>query len=173
MSGRVGIASIGALLALVLQIVLAPNVAIVSTAPSFVVAYAVALAMTLSGTPCYLIAFALGMLGDLLGFGPVGVLPFILLVASFAIDRAQAVFGNGTLFVACVIVVVSVIVVHLAHAAFLVALASSYSAADALRLVAIPQSLYDSVLAVLIYLLLRRMAAPPQAGMAHIGPLAR
>ena len=45
MGARTTIAAIGALLALVLQIVVAPNIAIMGTMPSFVIAYVVAMAI--------------------------------------------------------------------------------------------------------------------------------
>lgn len=174
MGARTTIAAIGALLALVLQIVLAPNIAIAGTMPSFVIAYVVAMAMLLPSTPGYVIAFVLGMLTDLLGYGPVGVLPFILLIAVLSIDYAQKVFGNGTLFVSCIIVVAFVIAVHFFHAAFMVAVTSTYTLGDALLLIAIPQSLYDCIWGVLAYMLLRRILMPAQSsGMPQIGPLGR
>lgn len=163
MEGRPIIAAIGAVVALALQIVLAPNIAIMGVMPSFIIAYVVALAMLLPGLPSYLIAFCLGMFSDLLGYGPVGALPFILLIAVFSIDRAQATFGNGTLFVACIILVVFVLLVHFLHAAFMVAITSTYTVAEAFQLVAIPQGFYDCVIALLIYLAMRRVFVPSQS----------
>ena len=118
MNGRFGIAVLGALLAVVLQIVVAPNIAIMGTMPQFIIVYAVAISLVLPRDQVYVLVFALGMLGDLLGYGPVGALPFILLIASVAIDFAQKTFGNGTLFVSCIIVVAFVIVIHFLHAAY-------------------------------------------------------
>ncbi|MBQ9068977.1 MAG: rod shape-determining protein MreD [Eggerthellaceae bacterium] len=160
MGGRVGIAAIGALLALVLQVVLAPNIAIMGTMPHFVIAYTMVVSLLVPGTPAYVVAFCLGMASDLLGYGPVGALPFILLIMAFAIGRAESAFGNGTVFVSCSILVVFVILAHFLHAAFMVAMTSTYSASEAFLLIAIPQSLYDSVLAVIMYIALRRMFSP-------------
>lgn len=173
MGGRTSIAAIGALLAVVLQVVLAPNIAIFGTTPNFVIAFCVVVAMLLPGTACYVIVFCLGLVADLFGFGPVGALPFILLLCAFLADRAQSTFGNGTLFVSCLIVVAFILLVHFLHAAFMLAVTSSYTASEAFLLIAIPQSLYDCVLAVLLYVLLRRVFNPGQASMANVGPLAR
>ncbi len=74
MSGRFGIAILGALLAVVLQIVLAPNIAIMGTMPHFIIAYAVAISLVLPRNQVYVLVFVLGMIGDLLGYGPVGAL---------------------------------------------------------------------------------------------------
>ena len=171
MSGRFGIAILGALLAVVLQIVLAPNIAIMGTMPHFIIAYAVAISLVLPRNQVYVLVFVLGMIGDLLGYGPVGALPFILLIAALAIDFAQKTFGNGTLFVSCIIVIAFTIVVHFLHAAFMVAMTSTYSAADAFLLIAIPEALYDCVIAVLCYLAMRRLLSLGETAMASVGPL--
>lgn len=173
MGARVGIAAIGALLAVVLQIVLAPNVAVFGTMPSFVIAYCVVIPMLLPGTASYVIVFCAGFVADLLGYGPVGALPFILLLCAFLVGHAQNTFGNGTLFVSCLIVLAFVLVAHFLHAAFMLAVTSSYTASEAFLLVAIPESLYDSLLAVLLYILFRRIFSTEQAAVANIGPLAR
>lgn len=171
MGGRVGIAALGALIAVVLQIVLAPNIAIMGTMPQFIIVYAVAVSMVLPRDSSYVLVFLLGMVGDLLGYGPVGALPFILLICAWAISASQNTFGNGTLFVACIIVVAFVIAIHFLHAAFMVAVTSTYSAADAFLLIAVPEALYDSVLAVLCYIAMRRLLVPAgQASMASVGP---
>ncbi len=171
MGGRVGIASIGALAVFVLQIVLAPNVAVLGVQPNFVIAYCVVMAMLLPSTPAYIIAFCTGMLSDLVGYGPVGALPFILLLASLGISYANKVFGNGTPFVSCIIVVAFVILVHFFHAAFMVAITSTYTAASAFLDIAIPGALYDSVWGVLLYLLMHRILVPSQpSGMGQVTP---
>ena len=171
MRGHFGIAVLGALLAVVLQIVLAPNIAIMGTMPHFIIAYAVAISLVLPRNQVYVLAFALGMIGDLLGYGPVGALPFILLIVALTIDLAQKTFGNGTLFVSCIIVVAFTIVVHFLHAAFMVAMTSTYSAADAFLLIAVPEALYDCVIAVLCYLAIHRLLSPGETAMASVGPL--
>ena len=171
MSGRLGIAVLGALLAVVLQIIVAPNIAIMGTMPQFIIVYAVALSLLMPKEQAYILVFCLGMIGDLLGYGPVGALPFILLICVVLSNFAQGTFGNGTLFVSCIIVVATTLVVHFLHAAFMIAMTSSYTAIDAFLLVAIPESLYDCILAVLCYLALRKILSPGQASMASVGPL--
>ena len=164
MNMRIGIAILGALVALVLQVVLAPNIAIAQTMPNFIIVYAVTISMILSGPPAYIIVFFLGLASDLLGYGPVGSLSFILLISAALINLAQKTFGNGTLFVSCISGVGFTILIHFLHAAFMVAMTSTYSAIDAFRLIAIPESLYDCVLAVLAYVLIHRLLAPPAQG---------
>lgn len=170
MGSRIGIAAIGALLALVFQVVVAPNIAIMGTMPSFVICYVLAVALLLPGTPSYVIAFCLGIMADLLGYGPVGALSVILLIAAFCIEQADKTFGNGTLFVSCITYVAFVLLVHFLHAGFMVAVTSGYSAADAMRLIAIPQALYDCVLGVLVFLLMRRVLTPVSHGIVGSGP---
>ena len=161
--GKVVIAAIGALLAVVLQLVIAPNIAPFGVMPSFLITYTLAVALLLEPVPAYVIAFALGMMGDLCGAGPVGALPFILLLAVFLIQQAHKAFGNGTFFVSCLILLCFVIATHLLHAAFMVAMTSTYTALEALKVVALPQSAYDCLLALAQYPLLRRVLSDPPA----------
>ena len=56
------IATIGAVVALVLDVVLSPNMMLFSATPNFVIAYVVVLAMVFRDNAMYLIAFVLGIL---------------------------------------------------------------------------------------------------------------
>lgn len=157
MGARVGIAAIGALLAVVLQVVLAPNITIFGAVPSFVVAYCLAAGMLLPPIPAYVLAFVCGMLADLLGYGPVGAVPFLLLVAIALLQRVHAALGNGTLFVSLAILAAFALAVPLLHTAFVVATTSSFTALEAYGSQGISMAVYDCVLALVLYPLLARV----------------
>ena len=113
---------VGAVAALLLQIVLAPNIAVFSAMPNFLVVYVLVVAMVRPGTSLYVLAFVLGLLSDLLGYGPVGATPFLLILASAVVSRAFAVLNNDTVFVPLALFMAADFVVEFLYSAFLIGL---------------------------------------------------
>ena len=106
--GREGVViAVGAVVALLLQIVVAPNIALFSAQPNFLLAYVlvVAIACPLDAGP--VLPFALGLVCDLLGSGPVGGYAFLFVIVSFIASRAFSVLDNDTLFMPVTIFVVA------------------------------------------------------------------
>ena len=145
------IATIGAVVALVLDVVLSPNMMLFSATPNFVIAYVVVLAMVFRDNAMYLIAFVLGILCDCLGYGPVGALAFLLLLVALAAMRLSAMFDNGSMVTAMIMVAIFVVAVEFLHAFIMLALTSGVSAIDAIVYLALPCSLFDAVLALIMY----------------------
>lgn len=167
------ISIVGAVVAVILQVVLAPNIAIFSAMPNFLIVYTLVIAMLLPGDALYAIAFALGMVSDLLGYGPVGALPFLLLIASFAASRAFAVFSNGTVFIPLAVLMVFSMLVEMFYAAFVVALGTSVGPIDAFIYRALPCTLYDCVLGLLLYPIMSHFLVAKQATMGSAIPMPR
>lgn len=147
---------VGAVLALIAQIVLAPNIALFSVMPNFLVAYVLLVAMVRPGGGLYPLAFVLGLLSDLLGYGPVGAMPFLLLLASLVVSKAFSVMNNDTVFVPLVLLVVADFAVELLYGGFLAGLGLTGSLGDAILYRALPCALYESVCGLLLYPLAHR-----------------
>lgn len=146
---------VGAVAALLLQIVLAPNIAVFSAMPNFLVVYVLVVAMVRPGTSLYVLAFVLGLLSDLLGYGPVGATPFLLILASAVVSRAFAVLNNDTVFVPLALFMAADFVVEFLYSAFLIGLGFADSAVDALIYRALPCALYSTVVGLVAYPLAR------------------
>ena len=144
---------VGAVAALLLQIVLAPNIAVFSAMPNFLVVYVLVVAMVRPGTSLYVLAFVLGLLSDLLGYGPVGATPFLLILASAVVSRAFAVLN--TVFVPLALFMAADFVVEFLYSAFLIGLGLADSAVDTLIYRALPCALYSTVVGLVAYPLAR------------------
>lgn len=165
---------IGALIAVVAQIVLAPNIALFSAMPNFLVTYVLLIAMVRPGSGLYPLAFVLGLVSDLLGYGPVGAMPFLLLIASLAVSRAFAVMNNDTVFVPLVLFIVADFAVEMLYGGFLVGLGLAGSVGDAFLYRALPCALYESVCGLLLYPLAHRfLGQPSSASMDAVSPRLR
>ena len=138
---RDGIAvAVGAVIAVLLQIVVAPNIALFGAMPNFVVAYALLVAIVRPATAGPVMPFVLGLVFDLVSGGPVGAMAFLLVLMTFLAARAFAVLDNDTLFMPLVIFVAATVLV---------------------------EALYDCVIGLVLYPLAARVlagAAPAQPG---------
>lgn len=138
---------------------MAPNVAIFAAQPNFLLAYVltVAIANPLGAGP--VLPFALGLLFDLLGTGPVGGMALLFTLASLAASRAFAVLDNDTLFMPLAILVAASFAVEMLYGILLVALGSPVGLADAFFYRALPCALYDCVVALVLYPLVVRLVS--------------
>ena len=160
-------AGLGAVIAVLLQVVVAPNIALASALPNFVLAYALVLAAVRPDRTGPVLAFVLGLVFDLLGSGPVGAMAFLLVLVTFLASRAFSVLDNDTLFMPLVILVVSTLVVELFYAVFLMGTGFSAGPLDVFLYRALPCALYDCVVALVMFPLALRFLAsrdPQQPG---------
>ena len=117
---RDGIAvAVGAVVAVLLQVVVAPNIALFGAMPNFVVAYALLVAIVRPMAAGPVMPFVLGLVFDLVSGGPVGAMAFLLVLMTFLAARAFAVLDNDTLFMPLVIFVAATVLVEALYAAFL------------------------------------------------------
>ena len=147
-----GILIAGAAVAVLLDVILSPNLPFFSNTPNFMIAYSVSAGLLSRDNCVYGIAFVLGMISDLLGYGPVGLLS-ILLIAAVAVERnylsglfRARSFSEIASFL-CVI-----LGIELLHAFGTVLLMDGIDPIDAVVYIALPCSVLDCVLGVLIYL---------------------
>ncbi|WP_139653364.1 rod shape-determining protein MreD [Raoultibacter phocaeensis] len=167
---------IGAVIAVFAQVVIAPNIAILSAVPNFLAAYVLVVAIVRPTNSSLVLAFALGLIYDLLGYGPVGAMAFLLVLAAFAASRAFSVLNNDTLFMPLVILVVSLLLIEAFYAVFLIALGHTAGLVDAFLYRALPCALYDCVIALVLYPIAVRFlqSGSPLGGSApSAGPLVK
>ena len=158
--GREGVViAVGAVVALLLQIVVAPNIALFSAQPNFLLAYVlvVAIARPLDAGP--VLPFALGLVCDLLGSGPAGGYAFLFVIVSFIASRAFSVLDNDTLFMPVTIFVVATFAAEMLYGALLIGLGLSASPVDAFLYRALPCTLYDCVVGLVLYPIIARLLA--------------
>ena len=149
--GREGIViAVGAVVALLLQIVVAPNIALFSAQPNFLLAYVlvVAIARPLDAGP--VLPFALGLVG---GYA------FLFVIVSFIASRAFSVLDNDTLFMPVTIFVVATFAAEMLYGALLIGLGLSASPVDAFLYRALPCTLYDCVVGLVLYPIIARLLA--------------
>ncbi len=147
--------ALGAVVALLLQVALAPVLAIGGIVPNLLLAYGLAVALARPYAPSILLPFALGFAFDLVGGGAVGAMALLLMLASVGCRQLARMLDNDTLFVPLGLLVAGVLLVELLYGALLVLCGYPASLGEALLFRSLPCALYDGALAVLLFFLLR------------------
>lgn len=150
---------IGAVISIVLQIVVAPNIALFSAQPNFLLAFVLVVAIVRPAQAGPVLPFVLGLVCDLLGTGPVGGMALLFVLASAIASRAFLILDNDTLFMPLTILVVGSFAVEMLYGVLLIALGLGVSPVDALLFRALPCALYDCVVGLILYPIVARLLA--------------
>lgn len=141
----------GGIVALLLQVAVAPFISLGQCTPNFIVAWCAACCIANPAKPPYLSAFLLGMAFDIAGGGPVGAMAFCLLVVTFAASRVYMVVSNDTVFMTVAFLLASVLMVEMLYGFLLASVQPSLPLGQALLYRSLPNSLYNFVVAAIVY----------------------
>ena len=152
---------VGAIAAFVLQIALAPAVALFSAQPNFLLAYALVVAIVIPtrvrGGPA--LPFVMGLLYDLTGTGPVGGMALLLVIACFLASRVFSLMDNDTLFMPLAIFTACALLAELSYGMLLMACGLAANPLEALFTRALPCALYDCAVGLVDYFVMARLLA--------------
>ena len=147
-----------AILAVLLQAILAPFMVIGPAVPNFILAFVIANAVA-RPTGGIVAPFVLGLLYDLMGNGPLGAMALVCVVFSFACSRLLMMLNNDTLFIPIVLIVAGTFLGDAVYGILMIACGMDVGALEALVGRALPCGLYDTVLALIMFPLLARLGA--------------
>lgn len=159
---------VGAIVAVLLQVGLAPVMASFSAQPNFMLVYALVLAILRPHESGYVLPFVLGMIYDLLGAGPVGAMAFVMVVATLASSRATLWLNNGTSHVALIILAVAICFSEVLYGGLLLMLGIAGSPVDAFLYRSLPCLLADCIVGLVVYFVVARvLLGHTRGGAAH------
>ena len=136
---------IGGAVAVLLQIALAPSIALAAAVPNFIVVFCVVRAVACPDHAGLLLPFILGLVFDLVGGGPVGAMALVLVLVTFLASRAYLVLNNDTLFMPAAILLASTMLVEVLYGIIVVACGAT------IMYRVLPCMLYDCVIGLLFY----------------------
>lgn len=158
--------AVAAFVALLLQIALAPNIALFSAVPNIMLAFVLVMSLRQGQEMGFVFPFIFGLLYDLLFGGPVGALAFLLLLSSFFVSRICSVLEVENILVIVMILALSCLLVETLYGGILLAMGLSASPLAAFVYRALPCALYDMLFALLIHLILKRFMVEESRGSA-------
>jgi rod shape-determining protein MreD len=156
-----------ALTAVVLQIVLAPNMQIGNALPNFVTSFVIAFALVRCDEPHFVLAFVMGLIVDLLGSTAVGLTSLCLLIASFAVMLVGRTVGSDNLVMSIVVILAAVFAIDVVYALFMVGNGVA-GFSDAMLYRALPCTPYDATLGIIWYFVILHFSVPAR-GMGGAG----
>lgn len=141
---------LGAVVAVALQVILAPSIAIMGAMPNFILVYVGIAAMMRQSDSVYIMAFASGLAYDLVGTGAVGLMAALLTFVAFLSSRVSVILGNESFGVSLMVSMVCSLLVELAFAACYIVSADA-SVVSAIFMRALPCALYDCAMALIVF----------------------
>jgi len=148
------------------QIIIAPNIAINGVGPNLILIGIVLIARQEQQTTACLVGFALGLIYDLVGTAPLGVMAFMLALAGYAIassgtpDSQNMMVGNaprGDWVSDLVVFAITALCVEIGYAIVLSLTGYEASFASAIVYRILPSLIYDCVCALIVFALRNRI----------------
>ena len=164
---------IGAVVAVLLDVIISPNVPLLSGTPNFMIVYSLVVSILSHSRIVYGVAFALGLVADLLGFGPVGLLSILLLLAALVIRTYFSDFSSSRGAGNVIALFLVVLAVEVLHALGTVLFMTGVDPVNAVVYVALPCSVLDCLFGVLVYLVMRRLIQPARTSFGKKPPRLR
>lgn len=106
---------IGAVIAVLLQITVAPAITLFEAVPNFIVAFCIVRAVATPASAGSVMPLVLGLLFDLMGGGPVGGMAFVLVLVTFLASRLFMALNNDTLFMPVAIMLACIMLVEVMY----------------------------------------------------------
>lgn len=143
--------------AVVMQVAIAPNIAIGRAVPNFMLLVVVALALTEGPAAGASAGFVAGVLFDLLGSGPIGPAALVLTVVGYLAGSLSAnMFAEGWRLPVTVVLIASLLA-ELSYGAVLAILGVGQPFWSTFLAVMLPTAVYNGVLALLAFPFLARL----------------
>jgi rod shape-determining protein MreD len=150
----------GAVIMVALQILIAPHVAIGRIVPNFITAFVMVTAILRARTFGPVMPFLMGLVFDLLSGGPVGAMAFSLTLFSTLAASAFVRIDNDTLFMPLITLVVGILLVNLSYGVFLLLFGYNAGFVEAFAYRIVPCFVFDTVIALLVYVVFARLIKP-------------
>jgi len=151
---------IAIVLAVILQIVLAPAMTIGSATPNFIAVYVLCATLRGASARPVLLAFVMGLIFDLIGSGPVGAMAFCLIIAAALASVGFRNMSNDSWVSAMIVIVVSCLLIELLYGIIMLLTGVGDGFGSALIHRILPCTLYDAVIAAFAYPVISRLVAP-------------
>ena len=141
----------GAVVAFLLQVLVAPHIAIGYGVPNIVAVFCIVVSLVQPNIFKYVLPFVMGLVYDLLSGGPIGAMAFSLTASSAVVIWFFQRSNNDTLFMGMAAMLIGVFLVEFLHGIFILASGFSANLIDAFVYRMLPCFLYDAVLGAILY----------------------
>ncbi|MDR3315367.1 MAG: rod shape-determining protein MreD [Coriobacteriales bacterium] len=149
---------IGSLAAVLLQVIVAPNIAIRGVVPNCVLVFSVVIAIYNNRTLSCSLGFVLGIVFDLLSSGPIGVMPLVLCVLAYSVSSLNKDMFSGGWVVEVLLLLVASLLGELLYGALLNIVGYDIHFANSLINRILPSAVFDAAFGLVVFPLLNRFS---------------
>lgn len=157
---------LGAIVATLLQVILAPALTIAVATPNFILAYVLVMSLVCPERDTIVFAFVMGLCYDFLSSGPIGAMALVCITFSFVLSQIQRILHNDTLIVPIVLLILGVFLSDITYGFLQIACGADVGFLNSLIFRSLPCAVYDTVIAVVFFPLALRLAASLGSGVA-------
>ena len=163
------------LVALLAQIIIAPNIRVASTVPDLVLIVVIIQAIRFPQAPATIFGFSLGLLFDLISSGPFGLMALILTLLSLVVSSLNKGTFTEHWVVELLLMVVASLFGELLYGVVTALVNPDLNFINSLFYIVLPTTLYDALLGLIILLIIRllgdrnRGSMRPGARPSHLG----
>lgn len=143
--------------AFLLQVIIAPNIAIAGIAPNFMLVGLIPVAAIASQRACVLTGFVYGLLFDLLGAGPVGAMALVMAAAGYLLPGLLANIRIDGIASWAIVSSIVYLAVNLVFGIVLAILGYEEAFFAAIVFKVIPWTVYDIVIGLIAWPFVRRV----------------
>jgi rod shape-determining protein MreD len=147
---------IGSLAAFLLQVSIAPNIAIFDAVPNFILGFVIINAMFCTTIRSTVTGFLLGLLYDFIAQGPIGALSFVLAIVGYGVSSFDKEMLSESWGAKAFFLLIAAFFSELLHAAFLSILGYDSDFLLSVGMRVVPGTLYVSVFGLIVFPLLQR-----------------
>lgn len=152
---------IGGLIVVILQLFLGPIISINAVVPNLLLAYTIVCIVIRPDKMHLIFAFVMGLIYDLCFNGPVGAMAFVMVVFSFIVAKVLLRLPEINLGISLLTIGFSVFFVELFYGILQVSIMVNASLVDVLAYRILPCTIYDVILAFIMFAIMARLIAPP------------
>jgi rod shape-determining protein MreD len=147
---------VGSLLTFILQVTVAPNIAILDVVPNFILGFVILNAMFSNTIRSSLTGFILGLLFDLTTQGPLGALSFVLAIVGYSVSSLNKELFSGSWQVQAFFLLGAAFFGELFYAVLLSVIGYDSDFLLSLGMRVLPGTLYDALFGLIVFPLMQR-----------------
>lgn len=152
---------IGALIVIALQLFIGPIISINAVVPNLLLAYTIVCIVIRPDKMHLTFAFIMGLIFDLCFNGPVGAMAFVMVVFSFIVAKVLLRIEEVNLIISLLTIGLSVFFVELFYGVFQASISVSAGFMEIFAYRILPCTIYDLILAFVMFAIMARVIAPP------------
>ena len=149
---------IAAVVAVLLQVIIAPFITVGPAMPNFILSLCLVYAILRPEFGALIMAFVLGLVYNLIAVGPIGAMAFSLVLIVFFITKFFSVLDSGSALMPIIAIAISSLLVELVYAFFVTMFSLDVGLVQAFVYRALPCTVYDIVVGIIVYVILRRLS---------------